>query len=243
MTALWIHEIVDRFWTNAGDTPSDFPRDLSSVLVWALPVDLVELPGLSIDGINGWLAERQCDLQLSVPNRWLRASILVHDGCGVLFVDAADPVDERRFSVAHEIAHYLVEYDAPRRQAGTRLGTSVLAVLDGRRSATWDERLGAVLSGISLAAIFHLMERTPDGHRPGQQVSRAEQQADDLAFELLAPFEAVRGHLPPGADRATVDATLRQTFGLPAAPAGAYASRLVPEPPSGSLFRRLFSVS
>ena len=115
-------------------------------------------------------------------------------------------------------------------------------MIDGRRTALLDERIGALLGGVSLAAQVHLMERTPDGHLPGLDVSAAERRADALAFELLAPFDAVRARLPRGAARADAEAILRETFGLPATPARSYARRLVPEPPPGALFRRLFSV-
>ena len=243
MTALWIHEIADRFWADVGDAPSRFPRDLVDVVCWALPVDPVELPDLSIAGVNTWLARRYVELRLTIPNRRLRACILVHDGNGVLFVDATDADDERRFSVAHEIAHYLIEYAVPRRQARTRLGDSILPVLDGRRTASWDERLGAILGGVSLEARLHLMERTPDGHLPGRAISQAERRADELAFELLAPFDAVRTSVSDRADHREVEAVLRQTFGLPTVPANSYAGCLAPEPPTGSLFRQLFSVS
>ena len=87
------------------------------------------------------------------------------------------------------------------------------------------------------------MERTPDGHLPGQDVSRAEQHADDLALELLAPIDAVRASQPPGAGRAAVAATLRHRFGLPAGPAEAYARRLAPAPTGDPLLRRLFGAS
>jgi hypothetical protein len=57
MSALWIHEVAERFWTDAGGVPDGFPRDLLAALCWAVPVAPVELPGLSITGVNAWLAE------------------------------------------------------------------------------------------------------------------------------------------------------------------------------------------
>jgi hypothetical protein len=48
--------------------------------------------------VNGWLAARRVELRLTEPDRPLRACILVHEGNGLLFVDAADDADERRFS-------------------------------------------------------------------------------------------------------------------------------------------------
>src|SRR5689334_14174570 len=110
MTALWVHEVADRFWADAGGSPVAFPRDLNDAVCWALPVRVEELPALSIALVDAWLAQRDSSLRLSIPDRPLRACVIVADDTGVLFVDADDPDDERRFSLAHEIAHYLVEY-------------------------------------------------------------------------------------------------------------------------------------
>lgn len=73
MSALWIHEIADRFWTDAGGAPPNFPRDLLEVACWALPVASVEVSDLSIARVNAWLADRDSELRLTVPNRPLRA--------------------------------------------------------------------------------------------------------------------------------------------------------------------------
>src|SRR5688572_14888218 len=109
-----------------------------------------------------------------MSDRALRACVLVHDGSGLLFVDSEDPEDEQRFSLAHEIAHYLVECAIPRERARERLGPAVLPVLDGRRAPSREERIGALLAGVQLGVRLHLMERTPDGHPPGRDVSAAE---------------------------------------------------------------------
>ena len=243
MSALWVHEVAERFWADAGGAPAGFPRDVGVAAGWALPVVPVGLPDLSIAAVNAWLAERGIEARLLIPNRPVRACMLVYEGNGVLFIDATDSDEERRFSLAHEVAHYLVEYVVPRDRARARLGDAILPVLNGRRAASREERIGAILAGVPLGVRLHLMERTPDGHLPGSDVSAAERQADDLALELLAPIDVVRARLPAGAPRADVDALLRSGFGLPAAPAAAYARHLAPDPPAGSLFRRLFSVS
>ena len=243
MSALWVHEVAARFWSDAGGATSGFPRDVGAAASWALPVVPVALPDLSIAVVNAWLAERGIEARLMLPNRSLRACMLVYEGNGVLFVDADDVEEERRFSLAHEVAHYLVEYVVPRERAQARLGDEILPVLDGHRAASRTEQIAALLGGVTLGLRLHLMERTPDGHMAERDVSVAERRADELAFELLAPFDAVRAAVPDGADRAAVEAVLREVFGLPPVPAGAYARRLAPELPAGSLFRRLCSVS
>jgi Zn-dependent peptidase ImmA (M78 family) len=243
MSALWVHEVAERFWIDAGGVPDGLPRDLREAVSWALPISTEMLPDLSITRVNAWLSDRDMGLRLMIPDRRLRACILVNEGNGVLFVDPTDPPDEQRFSVAHETAHYLVEYDIPRKQARARLGDRIVPVLDGWRAPSREERIGALLGGIALGVRYHLMERTPDGHRLGSDVSAAERDADDLGFELLAPFDAVRATLSARTNRTDVEAMLCQTFGLPAKPAAVYARHLAPEPPEGSLFHRLFSAS
>lgn len=243
MTALWVHEAAERFWADAGGPPPDYPCDLREPISWALPLDVIELPGLSVARIDEWLAARGNTLRLGAPDRPLHGCVLARNDVGILFVDAADHPDERRFSLAHEVAHYLVEYHLPRERTRTRLGDAIAGVLDGRRPASRGERIDALLSGVSLATCLHLMERTPDGHPPGVVVSSAERRADALAFELLAPLDAVWARVGERAERPVVEAALRAEFGLPPAPARAYARQLAPEPPSSSLARRLFGVS
>lgn len=241
MTALWVHELAERFWTDAGGAPQAFPRNLGDAIAWALPVAHYELPDLCVASVDAWLAERGIEARLAMPNRPLRACMIVSQGIGCLFLDANDSVEERRFSLAHEVAHYLVEYDAPRDAACERLGDGIVGVLDGRRLPTERERIGALLGGVSLALRLHLMERTPDGHVLGGDVSAAERRADDLAIELLAPFDDVRADLPERATLTVVETVLRRRYGLPRTMAAAYAKRLAPAPPAGSLFRQLFS--
>jgi hypothetical protein len=242
VSTLWVHELADRFWDAAGGVPAQFPYDLDYLAGCALPLAIHALPGLSVTRVDAWLAERNLELLLAIRDRPLRACIILQDGDALLFVDADDPDDERRFSLAHEIAHYLVEFSEPRAVARARLGTDLAAVLNGQRLPTGDERFGALLAGVALAPCLHLMERTAEGHLPGQRVSDAEQAADALAFELLAPVDIVRSHLGPTPARADVIALLRDEFRLPSGPATSYARSLAPEPPPGSLFRRLFSV-
>jgi hypothetical protein len=113
-------------------------------------------------------------------------------GGGFIFLDAADPPAERRFSLAHEVAHFLRDYDAVRREACRRLGPGVLAVFDGHRPATPDEQLQAVLRGVPVAAHVHLLRRD-DGGRPKTPAEReAEAAADRLAFETRRSRPAAR---------------------------------------------------
>lgn len=229
MTAQWVLETAERFWTAAGGAPDGFPRDLRRAVALALPLAVVDLPRLRVAGVDAWLEERGVALPVAVGDRALRACLLAYAGAGVLFLDGADPDDERRFSLAHEVAHFLVEYQLPRQEAVARLGSGVLAVLDGQRAAAPRERVDAMLAGTPLRTFLHLMERTSDGHAASRHASEAERRADALALELLAPLDAVRACLPAAATASDVEPVLREVFGVPAALARAYARQVAPD--------------
>ena len=92
-------------------------------------------------------------------------------GTAYCLVDANDPDNERRFTTAHELAHFLLDYAEPRRKAIEALGEGIVPVLDGvalahtdgapafhpERGAAWDARC---TDGAS---------RRPEGTRRGQR--------------------------------------------------------------------------
>jgi hypothetical protein len=238
---LWVGEAAAAFWERAGGE-EPFPRNLRGPIAYALPLGVVLLPRLRVAGVDDWLAAQGLPCAVSVRDRPLRACLVARHGQGFVFVDGTDPDDEQRFSLAHELAHFLRDYAHPRDRAVARLGPDILAVLDGLRLPTHAERIDAVLASVPLGVHVHLMDRTPDGHPPGVREDAAERQADLLALELLAPRAAVEAALaPPGphaADRRAIVACLTATFGLPAAIATAYAGTLAPAAPAPSPFLR-----
>lgn len=239
---LWVTTAAKAFWREAGE-PETFPRELRRPLAYALPVGLVLLPHLRLETVDDWLRRQRIGCALETTDRALRACLIARHGQGVIFLDGTDPPDEQRFSLAHELAHYLRDYWLPRREASARLGPAILDVFDGRRAAQRDERIDALVARIELGYHVHLLDRTPAGAAADATVARAERAADLLAYELLAPAATVLRALSdtdPRARRATAARHLRDTFGLPAGQAAQYAALLVPLPaPSDGLLRRL----
>lgn len=231
---VWVGELAERFWAVAGPPPP-LPRDLTAAATAGLPLRVVNLAALSLDGVRGWLARCGVPCPAGEPDRPLRACLFTWAGGGFVFLDRADPADERRFSLAHEVAHFLRDYDAPRRRAAARLGPAVLAVLDGARPPTADERVHAVLRQVPVGPHVHLLHRDADGAPRGAAERAAEDAADRLAFELLAPAEMLAGE---GGVRAA-ERRLRAEFGLPDVAALAYAAALFPAPPTGPVVGRL----
>src|SRR4051812_12428868 len=241
-TPLWISETADGFWANAGRQQS-FPRDLRVAIALALPLTVVLLPRLRVSSVDTWLHEQGIPCGLNMRDRRLRACLVARYGQGLIFMDGADSEDEQRFSIAHELAHFLRDYWQPRELASKRLGLGVLEVLDGERPPRQDERVHAVLAAVHMGVLVHLMERTEDGHPARTEIETCEREADHLAFEVLAPAAMVMQDLTrvPFDERYEIVLhLLKRKFGLPAAPAAQYAMLLVPPPPHhDSLLRRL----
>jgi hypothetical protein len=235
-TPSWALELADSFW-RAAPAPEAYPRSLRPSVAFALPVTVLDQPGLCLEHVRAWLAESHVSLSCPAPDRRLRACLVARDGDGWVFVDASDPDDEQRLSLAHEIAHFLRHYQQPRQTAARRLGDRVLEVFDGRRAPTPTESLKALLTEAPLGCHLHLLAREPDGD-PSAGVRVAEQEADRLAYELLAPAREALARLQ-FPSRAALAGLLRETFGLPDLHARRYAALLLPPAPVDPLLRRL----
>jgi hypothetical protein len=237
---LWVSELAAAFWQPLG-RPEPIPRFLRDPIRWSnLDLEIREWRGLTVRTAERFLARKGAAWCCGTADRPLRACLAGCNGGGLILLDAADPPAERTFSLAHELAHFLRHYEQPRRRACRRLGERVAEVFDGRLAPTHEERIGALLAGVPLGYYVHWMERGP---RPAARgVAAAEEEADRLAYELLAPAAAVAARVTetPGEPRpGEVAEMLREVFGLPAAPAEDYARLLVPAVPEDPLLGHL----
>jgi IrrE N-terminal-like domain len=235
-TPLWAIELAEAFWVDAGG-PESFPRRLrSSILSSRLELTIKEMPGLSVGKVERYLAALGTGWTCGQRDRPLRACLAARAGAGFIFLAAEDGPEERTFSLAHELAHFLRHYWQPRCRAAAVLGPGALEVLDGLRTPRREERLHALLAGLAIGIHVHLMSRdemlTP-------AVAAAERAADQLAWELLAPAAEVRVRLLSGGARAA-EALLCEDFGFPAGMARTYAETLfAAEPAMDPLVLRL----
>ncbi len=226
-------DIADDFWGRTSGSPS-FPRDVETAAADAgLPVAFVSIPGLTVERAQAWMAQRHAAFQFLCRERVLRGCIVAVRGTAAIFTDTNDSEDECRFTQAHEVAHYLRDYERPRQNALAAFGPAIQAVLDGDRPPTPAERVHAALAGVALGAYSDLLGRDEAG-RAGQATTlAAELRADHLAMHLLAPPDAVLAHLPghPGETERSAFGyagvrLLCETFGLPEWAARDYGRRL-----------------
>ena len=173
-------------------------------------------------------------------DRRLRAGLVAQNGRGLAFIDGTDSDEEQRYSLAHELAHFLRDYWQRRLQVERRLGPDALQVFDGLRPATVDERLQSLLRFTPMGFYLHLLERTPDGRPANSTIAMVEEDADRLAFELLAPAEHIVSNVPNWHDARALHAALAEVYGLPRQQAMRYAAALLrPKKGSDPLLRQL----
>jgi hypothetical protein len=243
---LWASELARAFWDAAGG-PEPFPRTLHGAILRS-PFELTvkELRGLRLAAVGGYLSGLGIVWPCGEPDRPLRACLAAAGGAGFILLDGDDPPPERVFSLAHEVAHFLRHYRQPRTAACRRLGEPIAEVIDARRAATPAERVRALLADTPLGLHVHLMERGSRGEVRSRPVAQAEEEADHLAYELLAPASAVAArtaHLGETDQRPMVVQVLQEVFGLPAARAADYANVLVPPADEDPLLLRLRTFS
>lgn len=225
---IYIENIALEFWTLAGGV-SDYPCDMLSAITFTFPLEVYAIPQLRVSHIKEWTSRNGVAYSIRGRNRRrLHGCLLAYHGKGVIFYDTDDPLDEQRITLAHELGHYLVDYDAPRKRAASILGPTILPVLDGDRVPTSTERLHAVLSAVHLGAMCHVMER-PDEGLPSNFVLDIEDRADRLALELLAPASLLQEQMLQSPLRgfktrlAFLTQHLRTVYGLPERIASSYA--------------------
>jgi hypothetical protein len=221
-------ELAADFWERAGGGNA-LPRPIEAALVSTAPVWIVREEALTPGAVARWLRRRGVWLPVPEGGRALGGCLVAFRGFGAVFVDAVLPPDEARVVIAHEAAHFLGDYEAPRERALRRLGPAVLPILDDDRPATSAEGWAASLAGVRLGAHVHYMDHAYDPARTAA-TDAVERAADALALELLAPRNlvaaalAARGPLPPQA--APWERLLVEHFDLPRRWALFYARRL-----------------
>jgi len=227
-----IRELADQFWNPIIKFRS-FPVDIERAIARSnLPLHIDSIPGLDLVRIEQWIQEHNLPALLNKDNSELHGFLFAHKGNGVIFVNGSDSIEDRRFTIAHELAHFLIDYQVPRNLLLEHFGDSILEVLDGNRAATIEERLQFILSDLPSPFFTHILDHHGITAFERMSVWNAEWRTDVLAVEILAPFRIVSGWLKKPGEMGfesvfrKASAILATDFGLPPVISTGYARHI-----------------
>lgn len=223
------------FWAGMGchDT---FPRAIEPAAPLKLPLVIAKQALITAQTAKNWLQQRGIVVPLPNDRRDLYGCLVAHSGYGFIFVCDADSPAEQRLTIAHEVAHFLIDYHVPRRQVMRALGAAMAEVLDGKRPPTPSERAAAILSHVRLGAHVHLLPRPGSSDEADGVIAQVEDRADRLALELVAPRACIGDVLsrlvePVGVTPDDIRLGLAAYFGLPPHVFDEVVQRLFRRPP------------
>jgi hypothetical protein len=219
----WLGAAVDRFWRGE-ETPASFPRDLDLHILTSLPLAIVEIDNLTVASLDLWMRQHRLPEIMAVADRPLRGCLAAYAGVGVVFVDRSDDPQQRRLTLAHEAAHFVVDYLLPREDVARRR-PELLDVLDAERLPTDAERFDTLLADIPIGFHTHVLERDAQGGHLSNANADVEDRAERLALELLAPLGHILDDLQVSRPE-EVQEMLRNRFGLPASVATRYTNHV-----------------
>ena len=230
---LWMVETAEQFWRDAGRANELHPRDLEAAIANSVDLAVLEMENLSLDKIRKELERRHIPIPLAVQDRPVRGCLIATKGVGFAFIEKRDSPEERRFTLAHELAHFLRDHRFYRERARKILGQRGIEIFDGKSPPTVKEELEAILRGLWLRPNIHLLEREQEQLF---EIRRVEADADRLALEILVPEKEIDSMLRHFGEQRIVS-QLADRFRLPRW-AAEYLAESSRQPPS-ALFQRL----
>lgn len=223
---------ADWFWKRAGGR-SDFPIDIGYAAMCALEVYVEEVADLTTDAAVYRSGHFNTHSPENIGERRIHGCLIVGRSGAAILVEKNDDEAQKRFTIAHEAAHFIVEVRRLQERAACKLGHDFTDVLHGLREASPTERIDVWLHNVRTDAFVHFMDRTPSGEYGCVRTKDAERLADDLAVEILAPRSALIeslssfGRMDFSESLLTVRHVAERRFGLPTEIAERYANRVV----------------
>jgi IrrE N-terminal-like domain len=237
-----IERIAREFWSTA-DQVHRLNFDILSAVNASLIIDLIPVQQLSLGNIETWLAARTITIDLHVNDRSLHGALLIKDGSVFMFVDATGDEVQQRFTIAHEVSHFLLDYQLPKERAILALGKEIEDVLNGTSAPTTAQLVLSVIKGINIDPYTFLIEKTGNGSFISWSNFNSENEADYLALELLAPRIMVINDTVSSAKRLTYSQFTRKSheilmkkYRIPSEVAHQYATELAYSVTNGPSF-------
>lgn len=189
-----IASVITALYNTAGVKPPTQESCITPLrdLVGSFNLNCVELPKLTTRAAADFLLQRNVAVTSANLNQIPLAGYLhVSPSFGCIFVNQDDRVTRRRFSIAHELGHYLLHFQpllAEFKARGELVTVSVSDSFDdndGERPESDRYPLRASGGEVSFSDLSVLAGLLP----PLEQM---EEEADAFALELLMPADVVR---------------------------------------------------
>jgi len=161
-------------------------------LVGAFGLICVELPDLTAASAKDFLRQSgvtNIGYKESEKNKALAGFLYVTTNYGCVFVNKKDPVTRRRFSVAHEIGHYLLHF-RPILDAFKRVGELIAVHHSDRQMDIGDDSPDNAANEGFFGERTIFDENKINNFLPPER--QMEDEANDFAGELLLPAGIVR---------------------------------------------------
>ncbi len=237
-----IERIAREFWSTVDQVYRD-SFDIVSAVDASLIIDLVMIKELSLQKIETWLAERTISIEFDVNDRGLHGALMIKTGSVFMFVEDSQNEIQQRFTVAHEVSHFLLDYHVPKEKAILALGKEIEDVLNGNLAASNPQLALSVIKGITIDPYTFLIENNGNGSFLSWSNFNSENEADYLALELLAPRAKVINETVSSTKRLTYSQFTRKSqeiligkYGIPSEVARQYASELAYSVTNGPSF-------
>jgi len=237
-----IGRIAREFWLKA-DPAHQRVLDIAKAVSNILPLRIIYLKGLTLETLDNWLKDRGIPNNQEISNKSLHGVIMIREGRGFIFVNADDSTIEQRFTIAHEVSHYFLDYQIPRENAMLKIGPEIEHVLNGKEPASDLQKVKALLKGISIQPYSHFIEKSGNGSFLSWINFNSENEADYLALELLAPRSVVIKNTVTNAKRLNYtqfvrkcQELLREQYQIPDDVAHQYATELAYSVTNGPSF-------
>jgi hypothetical protein len=199
-----LRELAAAFWDEVPRQVRD-ARDFEAAATWSMPLAVIVMSPLTLAGIRDWFADHEIPVAGDQHSGRVQGFLVAWRGVGIVFCDGTADAAERRFTLAHEVGHFLLDYDRPRRRV-LRDAPELLEVVDGVRRVTPSDRAQALLARVPLGVHTQVL----DDSRPGQDDPAGEDEASRFALEVLAPWHEV---IAAARDLAAAPTPYRETLG------------------------------
>lgn len=185
--------LAQHFWEES-QLPRHFPIHVSvleQAILLTRPISIVKINKLTLNAIVCFLYNRGISLQNMPDNKELYGFVISQANHTYIFINGAESVQEQSFTLAHEFAHFLLDYEIPRQELINKFGLDICDALNNKRPFSSEERIAALVKGINLKQFSHLLDVPAATAFQRYNIWKAEAFADQLALELLAPYKEI----------------------------------------------------